>query len=318
VTVHPQAAALLERVAARGGPTARELGVDELRALFVDWGALADPGPDLAAVEDRTFPGPAGDVPVRIYRPPPASDEPQPALVWFHGGGWIMGDIAVLDRVVRALAQRSGVVVVSVEYRLAPEHPFPAGLDDCHAALEWVAANADPLGIDAARLAVGGDSAGGNLAAVTALAARDRGGPPLRFQLLVYPVIDSLFTYPSLRENGEGYLLTEDSIRWFADLYLGEHHEHGDPKDPRVSPIYADDLTGLPPALVISAEYDPLRDENEAYGLRLRQAGVDVQISRYDGMIHGFFLMSSLIDTAHEAIDEAAAALREALREAPT
>jgi acetyl esterase len=231
-------------------------------------------------------------------------------LVWFHGGGFVLGSIEVSDVTCRDLAVQAGVVVVSVGYRLAPEHPYPAGLDDCYAALVWVTATAGDLGVDPRRVAIGGDSAGGNLAAVVALAARDRGGPDVRFQLLVYPVTDALMSYPSTRDNGQGHMLTDDAMKWFIELYLGEQ---GDPKDPLVSPIYADDLAGLPPALVITAEYDPLRDEGEAYGARLQQGRVAAKVSRYDGMIHGFFSMGAFIEAARPAPAEAADAIRRAL-----
>jgi acetyl esterase len=300
---------LLDQMASLGGPPLHELGVSQARALLEGLAAIGGPRAEMARVEDRTFAGPAGDVPVRIYRPTDDAG-PQPALVWYHGGGFVLGNIEVSDLTCRDLAAQAGVVVVSVDYRLAPEHPYPAGVDDCYAALVWVVATAGDLGIDPTRVAVGGDSAGGNMAAVVALAARDRGGPALRFQLLVYPVTDALMSYPSIRDNGQGYMLTDDSMKWFIELYLGAR---GDPKDPLVSPLYADDLSGLPPALVVTAEYDPLRDEGEAYGLRLQQARVAAKISRYDGMIHGFFSMGAVVDAARPAAAEAADALRRAL-----
>jgi acetyl esterase len=310
MALDPQIQTMLDQLASLGGPTLAELGVDGARSLLEGMKALDGPPPELTRIEDRSFAGPAGDVAVRIYRPT-GDAAPQPVLVWFHGGGWVIGSIEVGDHTCRKLAKQSGIVVVSVEYGLAPEHPYPAGLNDCYAALEWVAASAAELGVDASRMAVGGDSAGGNLAAVVALMARDRNGPGLRFQLLVYPATDLLMTYPSVHNNGEGYLLTSDAIKWFVELYLGEH---GDPKDPLVSPIYAGDLSGLPPALVMTGEFDPLRDEGEAYAERLRQADVPATTSRYDGMIHGFFGMGAMVDAARLAMEEAAAAIKEALR----
>jgi acetyl esterase len=309
MALDPQVKTVLDQMASLGGPPIQELEVTEARALLDRLAAVGGPPAEVAHVEDRTFAGPAGDVPVRIYRPTDDAG-PQPVLVWFHGGGWVLGSIEGSDLTSRNLAAQAGVVVVSVGYRLAPEHPYPSGLDDCYAALVWVTATAGDLGIDPARVAVGGDSAGGNLAAVVAIAARDRGGPAVRFQLLVYPITDALMSYPSVRDNGQGYMLTDDSMKWFVELYLGEH---GDPKDPLVSPIYADDLSGLPPALVITAEYDPLRDEGEAYGTRLQQGRVAAKVSRYDGMIHGFFSMGAIVDAARPAAAEAADALRRAL-----
>jgi acetyl esterase len=309
MALDPQLKTLLDQIASLGGPPIQELGVTQARALLEGFAAAGGPRAEVTRVEDRTFAGPAGDVPVRIYRPTDAAG-PQPVLVWFHGGGWVLGSITGSDLTCRELAVQAGVVVVSVGYRLAPEHPYPSGLDDCLAALVWVAAAAGELGVDPTRVAVGGDSAGGNLAAVVARAARDAGGPVVRFQLLVYPITDALMSYPSVRDNGQGYMLTDDSMKWFIELYLGDD---GDPKDPRVSPIYADDLSGLPPALVITAEFDPLRDEGEAYGTRLQQARVATKVSRYDGMIHGFFSMGAMVEAARPATAEAADALRRAL-----
>jgi acetyl esterase len=199
--------------------------------------------------------------------------------------------------------------VANVDYRLSPEHPFPTPLRDCYAAVQWVADHAADLAVDPHRLAVGGDSAGGGLAAAVCLLARDQGGPAIRFQLLVYPAVDGRRSYPSFRANGEAYLLTADTMSWFWDNYLGD----ADPEDPLASPLYAPDLGGLPDALVLTAEFDPLRDEGEAYGERLHQAGVIAHTSRYDGMIHGFFVMPAIFDAGRKAVDEAARALRAAL-----
>jgi acetyl esterase len=203
-------------------------------------------------------------------------------------------------------------VVVSVDYRLAPEHKFPAAAEDAYAATQWVADHADELGGDPDRIAVAGDSAGGNLAAVVALMARDRGGPPLRFQLLVYPVTDFSFDTDSYRENAEGYFLHRASMEWYWRQYLASDD---DGIDPYASPLRADDVTGVPPAMVITAEYDPLRDEGEAYGRKLADAGVDVSIRRFDGMFHGFFSMGAFLDGAKQATDDAHAALRDALHD---
>ncbi|HEX7095070.1 MAG TPA: alpha/beta hydrolase, partial [Acidimicrobiales bacterium] len=230
--------------------------------------------------------------------------------VHFHGGAMIMGSPRMNDVANAGLCERHRITVISVDYRLAPEHRFPAAPEDCYAATTWVAANAASFGGDPSRLAVAGDSAGGNLAAVVALMARDRGGPDLAFQLLIYPCTDvAPGEYPSQRENASGYFLTAESMRWFYEQYVDEADRH----HPYAAPMRAADLSGLPPAHVITAEFDPLRDEGEAYAERLRQAGVRVEAVRYDGQIHGFFSMSTAIDRAKDAQADAARALRAAL-----
>ncbi len=262
----------------------------------------------VASVENRTIPGPAGEIPVRVYTP--QGKGPFPGLVFFHGGGFVLCNLDTHDGVCRSLANAAGCAVVSVDYRLAPEHPYPAAPEDCYAATQWVAKNGAELGIDVARLAIGGDSAGGNLTAVTALLARDRGGPALRFQLLIYPVTDCAFETASYRENGEGYFLTAGMMRWFWEQYVA------DPKraaEAYASPLRAANLANLPPGLCITAGYDPLRDEGEAYAERLRRAGVDVRVTRYAGMFHGFLSMTAQLDQAREAVAEAGAVLRAAL-----
>ena len=266
-----------------------------------------DPEP-VAKVENRTIPGPAGEVPVRVYTPSGAG--PHPGLVFFHGGGFVLCNLDSHDGICRSLTNAAGCVVVSVDYRLAPEHPYPAAPEDCYAATQWVAKNGSELGIDVSRLAIGGDSAGGNLTAVTALMARDRGGPALRFQLMIYPVTDCGTETASYRENGEGYFLTTGMMRWFWDKYLADPKQAG---EGYASPLRAADLANLPPGLCITAGYDPLRDEGEAYAERLRKAGVDVRTSRYPGMFHGFLSMTAQLDKAREAVAEAGAALRAAL-----
>ena len=276
--------------------------------------ATTDPEP-VARVENRAVPGPDGPVPVRIYWPqePPAT--PLPALVYFHGGGWVICDLDTHDPTCRAITNRVGCVVVSVDYRLAPEHKFPAAAEDAYAATLWVAANATDLGVDATRIAVGGDSAGGNLTAAVALMARDRRAlqpraPEIVFQLMVYPVTDlTTMDTPSHRDNGEGYFLTTAAMDWYRRQYLTDLSEAS---HPYASPLQAADLSGLPPALVITAELDPLRDEGEAYAARLRDSGVSATTSRYDGVFHGFCALGSLLDAAKQANEEAYAALREA------
>ena len=252
----------------------------------------------VGAVEDRTIPGPAGDLPVRIYHP--VLDAPTlPAFVYFHGGGHVIGNLDTHDAVARNLCNGGGCIVVSVDYRLAPEHKFPAAADDAFAAVRWCAAHGAEIGIDPRRIAIGGDSAGGNLAAVAALMARDAGGPAIRLQVLVYPVADYACDTESYRTYADGYgMLDARSMRWFRDHYLrGE----ADRLDWRAAPLHAGDLSGLPPALVLTAQCDVLHDEGEAYAQRLRAAGVDVDYRDSAGMIHGFFTMAPAIDGAVRA-----------------
>jgi acetyl esterase len=229
--------------------------------------------------------------------------------VYFHGGGWVIGDIASHDTICHRLAGGVPAVVVSVDYRLAPEHRFPAAVEDSDAAVRWVSEHAQGFGGDRGRLAVAGDSAGGALATVAARHARDAGGPPIAFQLLIYPATDMTCSLPSHVENGNGYLLDTDTMSWFTDHYLGD----ADRRHPDASPLFAPDLAGLPPALVVTAGFDPLRDEGEAYAGRLEQAGVPVTTSRYQGMFHGFYGLDPVLDAAKRATAETIAALREAL-----
>ena len=262
---------------------------------------------EVASVEDLTLPGPAGDVPARVYRP--GADGACPTVVFFHGGGYVIGDLDTHDNQARTLCREADAVVLSVGYRLAPEHPFPAGLHDCEAATRWAAEHVDDLGGDAARLAVAGDSAGGNLAAVVARRARDAGGPPLAAQLLIYPGTDHAGDYPSRTENAEGLFLTLEDVRWFSGHYVGT----ADRSDPDVSPVLAADLEGVAPAVVVTAQYDPLRDEGEAYAQALQRAGVPVVLHRFDGLIHGFFDLAALSPAAADAVRETCAELRRAL-----
>lgn len=300
----PQAKALLDGMAAADAPPIEEQSPEEARLAGAILGQLSIPE-EVAGVDDRVIPGPGGALPVRIYRPAGAPVA-APALVWFHGGGFVIGDLDTADGVCRALCRRAGVMVVSVGYRLAPEHPFPAPLDDATAAFDWVRAHGSELGIDADRIAVGGDSAGANLAAVTANARRGQ----VAFQLLVYPVTDFTRTSQSYQENADGYLLTAATMAWFEQHYTQSAVET---HDPRVSPLFEDDLTGVAPAFVMTAEFDPLRDEGEAYGKRMVDAGVPVQVKRYEGLIHGFIQMSAVLDAAGPALDDAASALHDAL-----
>ena len=303
--LHPEAKALLDQMAAVGMPPLDKMSVPDARAAIQAMAGMSGNVQEVARVEDRRIEGPAGQIPLRIYTP--RGKGPHPVLVYFHGGGWVIGSLDTHDGTCRQLANGAGCVVVSVDYRLAPEHKFPAGPEDAYAATRWVADNAGALGVDPKRIAVGGDSAGGNLAAVVSLMARDRSGPGLIFQLLVYPVTDARFDTPSYVENADGYFLTMDAMKWFWGLYLAAPN---DGANPYASPLRASDLAGLPPALVITAEYDPLRDEGEAYAARLEEAGTSARLSRYDGMIHGFFGMGAMMERARSAMAEAAATLR--------
>ena len=304
----PQAKALLDQMVAMGGPPLHALPVPDARALMVALAGMSGTSSvPLAKVEDRTIPGPAGEIPVRVYTPP--GETTLPLLVYFHGGGWVLGGLETHDPVCRELAHGAGCVVMAVDYRLAPEHKFPAAAEDCYAAVVWAARNAADIGADPTRIAIGGDSAGGNLTCVVALMARDKGGPKLCFQLPVYPVTDHSFETASYRDNATGYLLETDGMVWFWNHYLGAE---ADGAQAYASPLRAKDLRGLPPALVITAEFDPLRDEGEAYARRLQEADVPTTLRRFDGMIHGFFGMGALMDQGKTAIAEASAALRQA------
>jgi len=300
----PQAKALLDQFAAMGGQPLSSMSVADARRMMEALSTMRGAPQPIASATDRRIPGPAGEIPVRIYTP--AAPAPLPLLVYFHGGGWVLGSLETHDGTCRELANGAGCVVVSVDYRLAPEHKFPGAAEDCFAATQWAAAHAAELGADAGRLAVAGDSAGGNLAAVVSQMARDRGGPPIVFQLLIYPVTVAAYDTPSYRDNAEGYLLTAGDMHWFWGHYL---RSAADGANPYASPL-SGTLAGLPPALVITAEFDPLRDEGEQYARALEEAGVAARMSRYNGMIHGFFGMGHVMDQAKTAVQEACANLR--------
>jgi acetyl esterase len=309
MALHPQARAVLDQMEGTANPPINELSVDEARQGAAAMAAMqGDPEP-VASVADLIVPGLDSGIPIRIYGP--IGKGPFPVLVYFHGGGWVIGDIESSDGLCRTLANAAGCIVVSVGYRLAPEHPFPAAADDAYFATLWVAMNASGFGGDPSRIAVCGDSAGGNLAAVVAQIARDRGKPAIRFQLLIYPVTDSACDTPSYRENSEGYFLTKAAMQWFWNHYV---QNEADRDHPYASPLRASSFADLPEALVITAEYDPLRDEGEQYAERMSAAGIPVQMTRYDGMIHGFFAMGGVIDQGRAAVKQAAAALRAAFR----
>lgn len=303
--IDPQAQAVLDQAAALGLPPNQTVSPEQARTN----GKLRPraSGPEVAKVEDRNIPGPGGDLPVRIYTP--EGGGPFPALVWFHGGGWVVGDLDTADATSRHLTAGGGCVVVSVDYRLAPETKFPGPAEDCYVATQWVAQNAPSINADASRIAVGGDSAGGNLAAAVSLMARDRRGPKLALQLMVYPVTERDFGTTSYQQNADGYGLTQDTMRWYWDHYLAND---ADATNPYAAPMLAKDLSSLPAALVITAEFDPLRDEGEAFAHLLEAAGVATQCTRYDGMTHGFFGQSAVIDKGKQAIGEASAALKAA------
>jgi acetyl esterase len=301
----PQAKQMMDQLGAAGMPALEEMGVEGARQAILAMVQMGGEPAAMANVTNRAIPGPAGEIPVRIYTPD--GTPPFPAVVYFHGGGWVIGSLDSHDGTCRDLANGAGAVVVSVDYRLAPEHKFPAGPEDAYAATKWVADNAASLGVDAKRIAIGGDSAGGNLTAVVALMARDRGGPPLVFQVLVYPATDAALDTRSYDENAEGYFLTRKAMEWFWGHYLPTA---ADGANPYASPLRATSLKALPPALVITAEFDPLRDEGEAYARKLEEAGVHVRLKRYDGMIHGFFGMGRVLDQGKQAMAEATGNLR--------
>jgi len=298
----PQIQAVLDEQAATGTKPPGTVTPDELRAQFVrqsteQWSGVVD---ELHSVEDTDADG----VPIRIYRPV-ETEEPSMALVYFHGGGWVVGSIDTHDGITRAIARRAGIVVVSVDYRLAPEHPFPAALEDAWTATQWVSSHADELKLDVDRIGVGGDSSGGNLAAVVARRGRDH-AVPVALQLLLYPVISYAFDTPSYSYFSEGYGLTRDGMRWYWDQYLGG----SDGKNPDVSPAETADLRRLPRAIVVTAEADVLRDEAESYAQRMFLSTVETEGYRYDGMVHGFLRMAGKVERSNAAFDELAESIK--------
>ena len=303
---------VLEMVRLSGRPPYETLSAPEARELFLAAREVLAPDPPaVGEIRELSAPGPAGAaVPLRLYRgATTAPGETLPALVYLHGGGWVIGDLDTHDSLCRHLANAARCIVVAVDYRLAPEHKFPAAVEDCFAATSWIAQEAAALGIDRERLAVGGDSAGGNLAAVVSLVARDQGMPMLRCQALLYPAVDCGMTHPSHDRFAEGYLLTRPTMKWFYEQYL---RGPPDVDDWRASPLRAADLSGAAPALVLTAGNDVLCDEGEAYARRLQQAGVAVQLRHFPNQIHGFLTMGKIIEAAQPALDDIAAALRAA------
>lgn len=306
--VDPRAWALLGWLKLLGTPRLHTRSIAQARRDLRVTTAISSYVETVESVQPLTIPGPAGPLAARVYRPRP-SDRPLPVLVWFHGGGFVLGDLDTADPTCRALANGTGALVVSVEYRLAPEHGPPAAVDDSLAATEWVADHAAHIGGDGSRVAVGGDSAGGTLAALVAIAARDS-GIDLAFQLLVYPATDLTLGHPSVREFGQApFLLDVPAMNWFVGHYLGE----SEARDPAISPLFASDLAGLAPALAIVAEFDPLRDECDAYVARMCAAGVAAEAVCYPGQIHGFFTMDLVFPAARLAQERAGSALAQAL-----
>jgi acetyl esterase len=308
VALDRQTRLVIDELMDAGYPGFAAMTVAEARQTLVDLRALAGP-PEPIQTTDARIDVPGGSVRLRVYTP--AGEALFPAVVYFHGGGFVCGGLDTIDAPLRALANRAGCAIVSVGYRLAPEHRFPTAHEDAYAATEWVAANAEGISVDADRIAVAGDSCGGNLATSVAILARDRGGPDLAFQVLIYPMLDPACDSPSQREFGEGFLVTRADLRWFWRHYLPTSDAA---TDPHAAPLLADRLEGLPAALVLTAEYDPLRDEGEAYASRLAAAGVPVQARRYDGLIHACFQMGGVIDRSRSLIDDVARSLRTALR----
>ena len=312
MTIHPDAAKVVELIIASGRPPYPTIGHVAAREIFVASRAILQPDPSpVGEVRDLAATGPAGEVPLRLYRGQGTDvSKPQPTLVYYHGGGWVLGDLDSHDGVCRDIANAAECTVISVDYRLAPEAKFPAAAEDAIAAAQWIHDNAADLGVDRTRLAVGGDSAGGNLSAVVALHARDNGGPKLKLQVLIYPSADMSSVYPSYEEFAEQLPLTRTTMDWFVDLYLTNREK--DARDWRASPLHAESLAGLPPAFIITAAMDPLRDEGEELARALMKAGVSVEVKRFDGQIHGFLTMGRIIKDAQTAVADIATELRKA------
>jgi acetyl esterase len=312
----PRCEFMLRGIELSGRPAPHQMSVAEAREEYRQVGGIARPPRAIASVTNRTIPGPAGDIPVRVYLPTFALGRELPALVYYHGGGWVIGDLDTHDGVCRELAAESGCVVIAVDYRLAPEHRFPAAVEDAQAAFRWVSERGPEVQVDPTRVAVGGDSAGGNLAAVVCQRALAGGGPLPAFQLLVYPVTDLNFRTSSYELYGEGHFLTRALMDWFRGHYLGATEGVMLEElcgNPDVSPLHAKSLEGLPSALMLTAEFDPLRDEGLAYARRLAEAGVEVSYRCHEGLIHGFANLHDRIPASSRAIREAAVALRLAL-----
>lgn len=302
--VDPGAQLVLDMVAkaqAEGARPMDQMTPAEAREMYEKQrGALTPEPPEVASVENFAVPGPQGEIPVRLYRPAGSSpSDSLPVVVYYHGGGWVIGSLNTHDVVCRGLSNHSGCAVLSVDYRMGPEHRFPAAVDDSYAVLEWLLAAGEGRALDATRIGVSGDSAGGNLSAVMTLMSRDRNGPPISWQGLIYPATDMRGSYPSRQAFAEGYLLTAAAMAYFEGHYLPGDEAR---TDWRASPILAEDLSGLPPATIVTAGFDPLRDEGKAYADRLRDAGVPVTYKCFEGQIHGFFTMGRVIPEAEAGI----------------
>ncbi len=307
----PEMQAILDVLEEAGGPAVEDTPPSEARAnLDARDGDFYSPPPEVARVANRTIPGPAGAIPIRVYSPLGVPSDPAPPLVvYYHGGGWVVGSLDSHDPECRELANAAGAVVMSVDYRLAPEHKFPAPVDDCWAACQWAAANAAEIGADPSRVAVGGDSAGGNLAAVIAQLAADAGGPRLALQLLIYPVTHAVTDTESYRRYAEGYMLTQAAMRYFIATYINDPSEAA---DPRVSPLLATDVSGSAPALVVTASHDPLLDDGNSYADKLAAAGVPVEYVCFEGVTHGFHLWGAGLEVTGDLVARCAAALKRA------
>ena len=296
---------ILKEAESLGLPAYQDLSPTQARKQMLDQSPPVQTALSVKKVVDRKIPGPDGEIPIRLYYP--GGDAPFATLVYFHGGGWVIGDLDTHHGFCHALAKTSGCLVVAVDYRLAPEHRYPAAVEDAYAATTWVAENSELIQADPDRFAVCGDSAGGHLAAVVSLMARDRKGPRIDLQILIYPITDCSFDTPSYEENREGYMLTHDLMKWFWNHFINIESEAD---DPYVSPLRAESFRDLPPALILTAEYDPLRDEGEAYAEKLQGAGVNVTLTRYPGMIHAFIRMTAQLDKANVALGQVAGMLR--------
>ena len=307
MTLHPQSQTFLDAIADQDGPGWHELPPDEGRKGFKGLQELFGTGPDLARVENHSL---DNGVAIRLYSRTPKSDSKLPVVMYFHGGGWVLGDLETHDTLCRHIAGETGFVVVSVDYGLAPENKFPGPVNDCYSATEFVYSRADELGVDADKLAVAGDSAGGNLAAAVAIRSRDQGGPPVKFQLLIYPVVEPVFENGSYKLFGENHGLSSAEMKWFWDQYL---ETPGDAENPLASLSKSKSLAGVAPAHLITAQYDVLRDEGERYAARLSADGVPTTTKRYDGMLHGFVHLRTVFDDADQAIKDISSELKKHL-----